>query len=626
MITIGRVLCRVGSRRQRALALRSALPSAERRVLLAFNTPTRVTNDLRAFATQAQIPPAFEYEDNKVLPAFKLASDYSDRVALHDLHGEYTYRGLLLSSNQLACEIKNKLGSNSTGLRISFLCPNNASYVIAQWATWIGGHTAVPLYHSHPIPMLQYFIEDSDSALLVTTKEFADVGEELSKLTGRPHFVMDDSLRKLAMKQKDFFPPLHLCEDMEEHQLGGGEQDLVTGQPDEYYAESDAMMVYTSGTTGKPKGVVLTHSNLFHQVSSLCKAWEISSKDVILHTLPLHHMHGIMNALLCPLSVGAKCIMMANYDTSVVWKHLLAIKVPAKDRVNVFMAVPTIYLKLLKEYDDIFGKNERMREYIKATCKKNMRLMVSGSASLPVPVFERWEEVTGHRLLERYGMSEVGMALSNPLNGERVPGHVGYPLPHVHARIAQFTPGQNEYKTLADGNSYSTRITQPGQTEVEGELLVKGPTVFRCYFNKPNATAKEFTPDGWFKTGDTASYTEGKGFKIIGRTSIDIIKTGGYKVGALDVETNLLSHPHIADCAVVGVPDITWGQKIAAVVVPKEGKEVVLSELREWAKSHMTPYSIPTLLKCVDKLPKNAMGKVNKKELVQQMFPPQKSH
>ncbi|KAF4524887.1 hypothetical protein B566_EDAN015543 [Ephemera danica] len=427
------------------------------------------------------------------MPVFRLASEFSERAAVQDRHGEYSYRGLLLSSNQLASQVASTLGRPAPGLRIAFLCPNNATYVIAQWATWIGGHT----------------------------------------------------------------------------------------------------------------GVVLTHSNLHHQASSLSQAWDITAKDVVLHTLPLHHMHGIVNGLLCPLYVGAKCVMMPQFDSSVVWKHLLAIKVPAKDRINIFMAVPTMYLKLLQEYDDIFSKNERMKEYVRAACQKNVRLMISGSASLPAPVFEKWEEATGHRLLERYGMSEVGMALSNPLRGERRPGFVGYPLPHIQVRLAQIAPGKNEYQTLAEGNSHSTRILQPGKQEVEGELLIRGPTVFRCYWNKPKATAKEFTTDGWFRTGDTVQYVEGKGYRIVGRTSVDIIKTGGYKVGALEVETHLLTHPNIMDCAVVGVPDITWGQK-----------------------DHMAPYAIPTLLRCVDRLPKNSMGKVNKKELISTLFPEssQQSH
>ncbi|KAG8231509.1 hypothetical protein J437_LFUL011547 [Ladona fulva] len=291
---------------------------------------------------------------------------------------------------------------------------------------------------------------------------------------------------------------------------------------------------------------------------------------------------------------------------------------PAQDRINIFMAVPTIYAKLIEEYDKVFSKNSRMKEYIKNVCLQKIRLMVSGSAPLPSPIFERWQEITGHSLLERYGMSEIGMALSNPLEGERIPGYVGTPLPYVNVKIVASSP-EGE-RLLAEGNEFETRIPSATKEGEVGDLYVRGPTVFRCYWRNSEATKKDLAPDGWFKTGDCAQYDNGS-YKIVGRSSVDIIKTGGYKVSALEVETHLLGHPDIADCAVVALPDMVWGQKVAAIIVPKLGKEVLLSKLREWAKTTMPPYAIPTVLKCVERLPRNHMGKVNKRELVKQFFP-----
>jgi len=250
------------------------------------------------------------------------------------------------------------------------------------------------------------------------------------------------------------------------------------------------------------------------------------------------------------------------------------------------MAVPTIYHKLIQEFDKMPpDEQERIHE----ACQQ-LRLMVSGSAALPVSVFERFEQVSGHRLLERYGMTEIGMALSNPYRGDRIPGSVGFPLPGVQC--------------LVDGDE-----------EGQGELLLKGPAVFDEYWKRPEATAKEFNEDGWFKTGDIVSCEEGR-YSIKGRASVDILKTGGFKVSALDIERQLLEHHSIATVAVFGVSDDEWGQRVAAVVVMKPGvPDLTVDDLRSWGKASMASYRIPSILKVLPEMPVNAMGKVNKKEL-----------
>jgi malonyl-CoA/methylmalonyl-CoA synthetase len=251
------------------------------------------------------------------------------------------------------------------------------------------------------------------------------------------------------------------------------------------------------------------------------------------------------------------------------------------------MAVPTIYTKLIGAWD---AASPERRELLRAGCAR-MRLMVSGSAALPVSTLVRWKEISGHTLLERYGMTEIGMALSNPLHGERVPGTVGRPLPGVDVRL-----------TDEDGKPVS-----PGTA---GEVQVRGPNVFSEYWGRPEATRAAFR-DAWFRTGDTAVIEDGV-YRILGRTSIDVLKTGGHKVSALEIEEVLRQHPAIAECAVVGVPDSEWGERVAVAVVLNESQDLDLPSLRTWAMKSLAVHKVPSRLLVLNALPRNAMGKVMK--------------
>ena len=280
--------------------------------------------------------------------------------------------------------------------------------------------------------------------------------------------------------------------------------------------------------------------------------------------------------------------MEKKFNAEQVWQrfHTLA-------DLNLFMAVPTVYSKLISTF-------EAMKPADQAVCAeacKKFRLMVSGSAALPQPTLQRWKAITNHTLLERYGMTEIGMALSNPLHGLRKPGFVGKPLPGVIARIE-------------------------GDAKEGGELLLRGPTIFREYWNKPEATADTFTADGWFKTGDIAAIDADGDFRLVGRASVDVIKASGYKISALEIERLMLEHPDVAECAVVGVVDPTgvYGEEICMMYASKSGNAIQLDALNSWAKKLMAPYKLPRRLLLVTELPRNAMGKVNKKEL-RQFFP-----
>nr|XP_046245676.1 malonate--CoA ligase ACSF3, mitochondrial isoform X2 [Scatophagus argus] len=418
----------------------------------------------------------------KLKPVFARAPAFGDRLAIIDSSGSHSYKQLYCSSLGLASTISATLNSDFGGLegkRISFLCANDASYTVAQWAAWMSGGTAVPLYRKHPQSELEYIISDSQTSLLVAGHLYAETLEPVAQRLGLPCLTL---------------PP---TSDLDT--LGGADsQEKETGITD--WADRPAMIIYTSGTTGRPKGVLHTHNSIQAMVQCLVSEWAWSRDDVILHTLPLHHVHGIVNKLLCPLWVGATCVMLPDFQPQKVWEMLLSSKTPL---VNVFMAVPTIYSKLIQYYDQHFTQ-PRVKDFVKAVCNERIRLMVSGSAALPLPTLQRWEEITGHTLLERYGMTEIGMALSNSLRGPRFPGAVGLPLPGVEVRIVL----NNATNTaIVEGNCRETWV-RPGLEGKEGELLVRGPSVFKEYWNKPQETQESFTNDGWFKT-ETAEICNG---------------------------------------------------------------------------------------------------------------------
>ncbi|CAF3031137.1 unnamed protein product, partial [Rotaria sp. Silwood2] len=384
----------------------------------------------------------------------------------------------------------------------------------------------------------------------------------------------------------------------------------------------NALILYTSGTSGKPKGCVITFNAVQAHVDSMVKAWDWITDDVILHVLPLHHIHGLINALLTPHFIGAKVIMIPRFDASKVWEYL--IRPAPKQQVTVFTGVPTIYAKLIQEYDAKYGSCSQTREIIRQQCSQKLRLMMCGSAALPESIYRRWYQISGYNLLERYGMTECGMALSNPLYGERIPGTVGRPMPTVLIRIArENSDSPMGYETLVEADSDNTKLEVKITTDepIEGELLIQSPTLFKEYWRKPNETRAAFTADGqFFKTGDVCRYDPQKNvFSIRGRQSMDIIKRAGYKISALDIERVLLEHNDILECSVVGIDDPTLGQKIVAIIVtklPENTTNLTIDVIRSFCKQQLPKYSLPDSLTILDHIPRNAMGKVNKKELV----------
>ena len=486
------------------------------------------------------------------LTLIQRAHDWPERAAIGDEEGTHTY-GTLLSGSERGAARLLATRADLDQARVAFMVQPSYRYVRIQWAIWRAGGAAVPLCLTHPAPELEYVLDTTTPTMVVSSPRFAEILRPLAEAR-EIEFLLDDEVDAEPV-------PLPRVE-----------------------ASRRAMILFTSGTTGRPKGVVITHANIEAQIKSLVEAWAWSIDDRILLTLPLHHIHGIVNVIGCALWSGARCDMLPGSDAATVVERL------AGGDLTLYMAVPTIYHRLISLLDQASAEERgRVREG-----SSRLRLMVSGSAALPVPVLERWRELSGHTLLERYGMTEIGMGLSNPYRGERTPGSVGRPLPGVEARLVD-----ERGEAVPDGEP--------------GEIQVRGPTVFLEYWERPEDTRAAFTDDGWFRTGDTAVIEAGR-YRILGRSSVDILKSGGEKISALEVEEVLLGHEAISEAAVVGIDDPEWGQRVVAVVVAKQ--PVDADELRKWVRGILAPHKVPKDFHFTDALPRNPLGKTVKPEVV----------
>ncbi|MCG7609529.1 MULTISPECIES: acyl-CoA synthetase [Mycobacterium] len=336
---------------------------------------------------------------------------------------------------------------------------------------------------------------------------------------------------------------------------------------------STAIIMYTSGTTGAPKGVPISRQAIADDIDALAAAWQWTADDTLVHGLPLFHVHGLVLGLLGSLRIGNRFVHTGKPTPAAY----------AQAQGTLYFGVPTVWSRVVKDLDS-------------ALALSTARLLVSGSAPLPVPVFDELVRLTGHAPVERYGSTESLITLSTRVDGERRPGWVGLPLAGVQTRLVD-----------DDG------APVPHDGETIGRLQIKGPMVFGGYLNRPEATAEAFDSDGWYRTGDVAVIDADGMHRIVGRESVDLIKSGGYRIGAGEIETVLLGHDGVDEAAVVGVPDDDLGQRIVAFVVGNAAPEVLIEFVAQQLSAHKRPREV----RLVDSLPRNAMGKVMKKELAQ---------
>ena len=486
--------------------------------------------------------------------SYSLNNTLPDKVALVEGDCAFTYAEV----DSRVVRFANGLLAGRSDLaeaRVAFLIPASVDYVTVLHGIWRAGGIAIPLNVASAESEWEHCLTSTGVAQVIAGEaQLSHVRPLCDRLSIEVNTVTD------LLSESDSSLP-------------------------EVLPDRRALIVFTSGTTSKPKGVVTTHANVNAQISTLIDAWEWQAEDVIPLVLPLHHVHGIINVLSCALWAGATVHLMPNLDLNRLCAQV------ADDIFTVFMAVPTIYVKLI---DHLVAQEEGEQAEV---CEgfANMRLNVSGSAACPVVVFDTWQQLTGQALLERYGMTEIGMALSNPYDGDRRAGYVGQPLPGIDVCLI---------------DEAGSVVQEEG---VSGEIRIQGETVFLEYWDNPEATAKSFV-EGWFCTGDIGVLEAGY-YRIMGRSSIDIIKSGGYKLSALEIENKLLDHPAIAEVAVLGIEDRTWGEAVAAVVVLRSGSELTLAALKDWCDGKLSAYKIPKKLLLQDALPRNAMGKVTKPAL-----------
>ena len=445
------------------------------------------------------------------------------------------------------------------GDRIAVQVDKSAQALALYLACLRAGLVYLPLNTAYTPTEVAYFLQDASPSLFVCRSGDETVLDDIAAAAGiRVVLTLDavggGSLMTEARRYDAGFEP-------------------VVSATDEV-----AVIIYTSGTTGRSKGAMLTHGNLLSNGETLVRAWGFTGADVLVHALPLFHVHGLFVANHCVLLSGARMLFHRRFDASLVLRDL--------PRATVLMGVPTFYTRLLSE--------PSFTRAVAAT----VRLFVSGSAPLLVDTFTGFEARIGQRILERYGMSESGMITSNPLAGQRKGGTVGPALPGVDVRIAD-----GEDRALAQGGI--------------GAIQIRGPNVFVGYWNMPQKTAEEFTADGWFRTGDVGVFDAEGYLSIVGRAK-DLIITGGYNVYPKEIELVLDDAEGVLESAVIGVPHPDFGEAVTAVVVARPGATLDEAILLSHLKMRLANYKVPKRVHVVGDLPRNAMGKVQKVRLREQ--------
>jgi malonyl-CoA/methylmalonyl-CoA synthetase len=474
------------------------------------------------------------------------------RLAIEELDGtRISYADLIARAGQMA----NVLVARGVkiGDRVAAQTEKSVPALVLYLATVRAGAVYLPLNTAYTLNELDYFIIDAEPSLVVCDPAKAEgIGKIAAKVGAKVETLGADgkgSLTEAAAKASPEFTT-----------VPRGNDDL-------------AAILYTSGTTGRSKGAMLSHDNLASNSLSLVDYWRFSKDDVLIHALPIYHTHGLFVASNVTLFARASMIFLPKFDPDLIIK-LMA-------RATVLMGVPTFYTRLLQNP----GLSKQSTEH--------MRLFVSGSAPLLADTHREWSARTGHAVLERYGMTETNMNTSNPYEGDRVPGAVGFPLPGVSLRVADPENGK-ELK----------------RDEI-GMIEVKGPNVFKGYWRMPEKTKAEFRDDGFFITGDLGKI-DNKGYvHIVGRGK-DLVISGGFNVYPKEIESEIDAMPGVVESAVIGVPHADFGEGVTAVVVCNKGAPVTEASVLNGLEGRLAKFKMPKRVFVVDELPRNAMGKVQK--------------
>jgi malonyl-CoA/methylmalonyl-CoA synthetase len=488
------------------------------------------------------------------------AAQYAGKPAIIFEGQSYTFREVDTSVTSYAALLQ-RLGVKK-GDRVALQLPKCMEFIFLHLANLSLGAVTLPLNTAYTPEETAYFLSDSGSSLIFTDSPgFERVRNVLEEMEKIKTVLIDD-------ESPDYLGPL------------SKELDKTTAKDFRNYpthADDVAIICYTSGTTGKPKGAMITHRNLVTNMTALKEVWQWTQRDVLLHVLPLFHMHGLAVALHGSLNAGSTIIMHEKFDPQRTWKAI------ERNNCSMLMAVPTIYHRMINEWDAIKPD------------LSSMRVFISGSAPLPENVFYRFENTTGFRILERYGMTEAQMISSNPYDLERrIPKSVGYPLPGIQIRLV----------------SQSGEDVVPGEV---GEVWIKGDNIFKGYWQMPDKTKDSFV-EGWFRSGDLGYQDPEDQMRLylVGRRK-ELIISGGYNVYSKEVENVLDQHEAVQESAVIGIPDEDFGEKVTAVVVLKKDQpEAPPEELIAFCKKRLASYKCPKQVFFIDELPRNAMGKIQK--------------
>ena len=473
---------------------------------------------------------------------------------------EYSYRLIGERAGTVAGALRQR--GVHPGDRVAVGLVNSPKLVVAVLGVIQAGAVLVPLNPAYTAEEVVYIVGDAGARLALVEPDHAAI-------------LMQASLPELSVI------------------MTAG--DIISGPtapPARVDAESPALIVYTSGTTGRPKGAVLSHRALLSNLSTVAQAWQWSENDRLLLTLPCFHLHGLGLGILTSYLVGSSVVLRRRFVAEDVVADL------ERSQATMFFGVPTMYNRLVTLPDTALHGHDLHR----------MRLWVSGSAPLSAPTFERFHERFGFSLMDRYGMTECGFVLSTPSDGPRRPGVVGTPLPGISVRLID--PEHADAGRMVD---------VPDGTQ--GEIAIKGPNLFSGYWNRPDDTRRALL-DGYLRSGDLAVREADGQLRIVGRSSVDIIKTRGFKVSAVEIEDCVQRHPEVQEVAVVGVPDADQGERVVAAVTRNAGAALTAEALQAFARKYLAPHKVPSRIVFVDEIPRTGPGKFKKKELIRRLSMP----